>query len=66
MLISALNDDHKTLQTWLNVNNLSVNAIRTKCMLIALRQKLNIIPEEPDVAVSGSKIERVATRQFLF
>ncbi len=62
----AFHKSHPTLQTWLNVNKLSVNANRTKCMLIALRQKLNIIPEEHDVAVSGSKIERVATRQCLF
>ena len=32
-LISVLNDDLKTLQNWLNLNKLSLNAIKTKCML---------------------------------
>ena len=33
-----LNDDLKTLQNWLNLNKLSLNAIKTKCMFIASRQ----------------------------
>ncbi len=59
MLISALNDDHKTLQYWLNLNKLSLNAIKTKCMFIASGQKLSTIPEEPNIAISGDKIERL-------
>ena len=46
-LITVLNDDHKTLQNWLNLNKLSLNAIKNKCMFIATRQKLSSIPEEP-------------------
>ena len=44
-LISVLNDDLKTLQNWLNLNKLSLNAIKTKCMFMAARQKLSTIPE---------------------
>ena len=44
-LISVLNDDLKTLQNWLNLNKLSLNAIKTKCMFMASRQKLSTIPE---------------------
>ena len=40
-VISVLNDDLKTLQNWLNSNKLSLNAIKTKCMFIASRQKLS-------------------------
>jgi hypothetical protein len=57
-LISVLNDDLKTLQNWLNLNKLSLNAIKTKCMFMASRQKLSTIPEEPNFAISGNKIER--------
>ena len=64
-LISVLNDDLKTLQKWLNLNKLSLNAIKTKCMFMASRQKLSTIPEEPNIAISGNKIERVRSYKCL-
>ena len=64
-LISVLNDDLKTLQNWLNLNKLSLNAIKTKCMFMASRQKLSTIPEEPNIAISGNKIERVRSYKCL-
>ena len=64
-LISVLNDDLKTLQNWLNLNKLSLNAIKTKCMFIASRQKLGIIPEEPNIVISENKIKRVKTYKCL-
>ena len=64
-LISVLNDDLKTLQNWLNLNKLSLNAIKTKCMFMASRQKLSTIPEEPNIAIPGNKIERVRSYKCL-
>ena len=64
-LISVLNDDLKTLQNWLNLNKLSLNAIKTKCMFMASRQKLSTIPEEPNITISGNKIERVRSYKCL-
>ncbi|CAB3995413.1 Hypothetical predicted protein, partial [Paramuricea clavata] len=64
-LISVLNDDLKTLQNWLNLNKLSLNAIKTKCMFMASRKKLSTIPEEPNIAISGNKIERVRSYKCL-
>ena len=63
-LISVLNDNLKTLQNLLNLNKLSLNAIKTKCMFIS-RQKLSTIPEEPNIAISGNKIERVRSYKCL-
>ena len=64
-LISVLNDDLKTLQNWLNLNKLSLNAIKTKRMFMASRQKLSTIPEEPNIAIFGNKIERVRSYKCL-
>ena len=64
-LISVLNDNLKTLQNWLNSNKLSLNAIKTTCMFITYRQKLGTIPEQPQVLISGNRIERVGTNKCL-
>ena len=64
-LISVLNDDRNTLQNWLNLNKLSLNAIKTKCMFMASRQKLNTIPDEPNIAIAGNKIETVKSCKCL-
>ena len=42
----TLTDDLKTLQNWLNSNELSLNAIKTKCMFIASRQKIKYYPKK--------------------
>ena len=42
-----------------------MNAIKTKCMFIASRQKLSTIPEQPQVLISGNRIERVGTYKCL-
>ena len=69
-LIPVRNDDLKTLQNWLiNLNKLRLNAIETKCMLIASRHKLSTIaiPEEPNVAIFGIKSkESGLTRVYRF
>ena len=64
-LISVLNDDLKTLQNWLNLNKLSVNAIKTKCMFMASKQKLSTMPDEPNIAIAGNKIERARSYKCL-
>ena len=52
-------------QNWLNSNKLSLNAIKTKSMFIASRQKVSTIPKEPNVVISENRIERVGAYKCL-
>ena len=60
-----MNNDLITLKNWLNMNKLSLNALKTKCMFIATRQKVATLPEHPNVTIDGNQIERVNTYKCL-
>ena len=51
-----MNNDLITLKNWLNTNKLSLDAIKTKCMFIATRQKIVTLPEHPNVTIDGNPI----------
>ena len=50
----------------INLNKLSLNAIKTKCMFMASRQKLSNNPDETNIAIAGNKIERVRSYKCKF
>ena len=54
--LSVMNNDLITLKNWLNMNKLSLNALKTKCMFIATRQKVATLPEHPNVTIDGNQI----------
>ena len=54
--LSVMNNDLITLKNWLNTNKLSLDAIKTKCMFIATRQKIVTPPEHPNVTIDGNPI----------
>ena len=64
-ITSALNDDLKILQNWLNMNKLSLNVMKTKYMFVASRQRLSNIPEQLDISISGIEIKRVKSYKCL-
>lgn len=60
---SKLNEDLKLINEWLNINKLSLNYDKTKCMIIS-RNKIdeNI---QANVIIDGKKIERVNFVKYL-
>ena len=58
-LLSVMNSDLLSLRNWLNINKLSLNTLKTKCMFIATRHKLATLQSQPTVAIDGNIIERV-------
>ena len=44
---------------------LSLNVMKTKYMFVAFRQRLSNIPEQLDISISGTEIERVKSYKCL-
>ena len=57
-LIQTINRDLANVHDWLNANKLSLNITKTKCMFLGTRQKLDQIPEDPNICINGTAIKR--------
>ena len=64
-LSHTINNDLKNVHAWLSANRLSLNITKTKCMFLGTRQRLDLIPENPDISINGCQIERVKTYKCL-
>ena len=58
---SALNVDLELVSLWLKANKLSLNVLKTECMVIGSRQRLSTFDFEEDfkISVNGFTLERV-------
>ncbi|CAB3991327.1 Hypothetical predicted protein [Paramuricea clavata] len=52
-LLSVMDSDLLSLRNWLNINKLSLNTLKTKCMFIATRHKLATLPSQPTCSGHG-------------
>ena len=57
-LIQTINRDLANVHDWINANKLSLNITKTKCMFLGTRQKLDQIPEDPNICINGTAIKR--------
>ena len=64
-LIQTINRDLANVHDWLNANKLSLNITKTKCMFLGTRQKLDQIPEDPNICINGTAIKRVKSFKCL-
>ena len=56
-VFSAMNSDLNILKSWLDAKQLSLNALKTKCMFISTRHKLATIPDQPEISANGHHIK---------
>ena len=56
-VFSAMNSDLNILKSWLDAKQLSLNALKTKCMFISTRHKLETIPDQPEISANGHNIK---------
>ena len=61
-LVRTMNEELSKLSDWMDVNKLSLNVKKTKCMVFSLRKSYSV---SDDVILKGEGIEQVSTFRFL-
>ena len=61
-LVRTMNEELCKLSDWMDVNKLSLNVKKTKCMVFSLRKSYSV---SDDVILKGEGIEQVSTFRFL-
>ena len=56
---NAMNTDLKLVSLWLKANKLSLNVLKSECMIIGSRQRIAAIENGLNLVVSGNSLERV-------